>query len=64
VPAVYLGYERVAPDFFMHRVRSENGAESSLAGYAVFRREVGPDGERWVPLESEPRRMAHLTSLI
>ena len=54
VPAVYLGLEHVSDDFFMHRVRSDAGLESSLAPHAVHRRRVGPDGERWVPLDGWP----------
>jgi hypothetical protein len=55
VPAVYLGYERISDDFFMHRVRSETGLESTLASHAVFRRHKGADGEHWEPLTKRPR---------
>lgn len=55
VPAVYVGYERVSDDFFMHRVRSEHGVDSTLASHAVFRRHVGGDWPEWVPLTKRPR---------
>jgi hypothetical protein len=55
VPAVYLGYEHVSGDFFMHRVRSEQGMESSLASHSVFRRHEPVDSIEWVPLTKRPR---------
>jgi hypothetical protein len=57
VPAVYLGYEHVSDDFFMHRVRSESGAENSLASHAVFRRHRRTDSpaDLWEPLTVRPR---------
>jgi hypothetical protein len=55
VPAVYLGFERVADDFFMHRVRSESGVESSIASYNVYRCCVRADGDRWESLTPKPR---------
>ena len=50
VPAVYLGFERVADDFYMHRVRSDDGVES-VASYNVYRLH----GERWESLTPKPR---------
>jgi len=55
VPAIYLGFERVADDFFMHRVRSESDLESTVAAYNVYRRRVRPDGEHWESLTEKPR---------
>jgi hypothetical protein len=55
VPAVYLGFERISGDFFMHRVRSESGTESTLASHDVFRRREPVDGVEWVPLTKRPR---------
>jgi hypothetical protein len=55
VPAVYLGYEHVPGDFFMHRVRSESGVESSLASHAVFRHRQRENGMEWFPLTKRPR---------
>jgi hypothetical protein len=56
VPAVYLGYERISGDFFMHRIRSADGVENTLASHAVFRRhDAGDGGERWEPLTKRPR---------
>lgn len=55
VPAVYLGYERISDDYFMHRIRSASGLESTLAPHAVFRRHDGGDGEQWEPLVKRPR---------
>jgi len=55
VPAIYLGFERVADDFFMHRVRSESGLESTVAPYNVYRRRVRADGEHWESLTQKPR---------
>jgi hypothetical protein len=55
VPAVYLGFDRVADDFFMHRIRSESGLESSVASYNVYRRFVRPEGDRWESLTPKPR---------
>ena len=54
VPAVYLGFEHISGDFFMHNVRSDSGVESNLAPHDVHRRRVGPNGERWVPLMGWP----------
>jgi len=54
VPAVYLVLEHISGDYFMHRVRSDAGLESSLAPHAVHRRRIGPDGESWVPLNGWP----------
>jgi hypothetical protein len=55
VPAVYLGYEHVSEDFFMHRVRSDKGVESMLASHEVFRRQEPADGVEWIPLTKRPR---------
>lgn len=55
VPAVYLGLDRVSDDFFMHRVRSESGLESSVASYNVYRCVVRPDGDHWESLTPKPR---------
>ena len=55
VPAIYLGFERVADDFFMHRVRSESGLESTVAPYNVYGRRVRADGEHWESLTQKPR---------
>lgn len=55
VPAVYLGYEQISTDYFMHRVRSTSGVESTLAPHAVFRRHDTGDGRQWEPLEKRPR---------
>ena len=52
VPAVYVGYERVADDFFMHQVRSDSGVES-IASYNVYRLH----GDRWESLTPKPRVM-------
>jgi len=54
VPAVYLGFDHISDDFFMHRVRSDAGLESSLASHAVHKRVVAQGGERWVPLTGWP----------
>jgi hypothetical protein len=56
VPAVYLGYERVSDDFFMHLVRSDSGLESTVAAYDVYRLHVRADGDRWESLTEKPRR--------
>ena len=53
VPAVYLGFEHISGDFFMHLVRTDDGDES-VAPYAVHRR-VGTDGETWDTLTPIPR---------
>jgi hypothetical protein len=50
VPAVYVGYERVADGFFMHSVRAEGGLES-IASYNVYRLH----GDRWESLTPKPR---------
>ena len=55
VPAVYLGYERISGDFFMHRVRSASGLESTLAPHDVFRRHEGAGGKHWQALTKRPR---------
>ena len=50
VPALYLGYERVADDFFMHQVRTDDGVES-IASYNVYRLH----GDQWQSLTPKPR---------
>jgi hypothetical protein len=52
VPAVYIGFEQVADDFFMHRVRSESDEEELIAPYNVYRT---TDGEHWDCLVPKPR---------
>jgi len=54
VPAVYLGFEHISGDFFMHQVRSDAGLESSLASHEIHRRRIGPNGEEWIPLTGWP----------
>jgi GNAT superfamily N-acetyltransferase len=55
VPGAYLGFERVADGFFMHRVRSDAGLESAVASYDVYRLHARPDGEYWESLTPKPR---------
>jgi hypothetical protein len=56
VPAVYLGFERVADGFFMHRVRSDAGLENTIASYNVYRLVAsGSEGDRWESLTEKPR---------
>jgi hypothetical protein len=55
VPGVYLGYEHISDDFFMHRVRSDRGLVSMLASHEVFRRHDTAGGAEWVPLTKRPR---------
>lgn len=50
VPAVYVGWERVADDFFMHNVRTADGLES-IASHNVYRRH----GDGWETLTPKPR---------
>jgi len=52
VPGVYLGFEQLADDFFMHRVVSECGDEELVAPYNVYRT---TDGEHWDSLVPKPR---------
>jgi hypothetical protein len=56
VSAVYLGFERVADGFFMHRVRSDAGLENTIASYNMYRLVAsGPEGDRWESLTEKPR---------
>jgi hypothetical protein len=56
VPAVYLGFERVADGFFMHSVRSDAGIENTVAPYNVYRLvSSGPEGDSWESLIEKPR---------
>ena len=56
VPGVYLGFEHVSGDFFMHHVRNDAGVENMLESYEVFRRHDVSGGTEWISLTKRPRR--------